>query len=163
MKSSPCGCPTSEVLSFLNLDTPVLIRMESGGNYSISDWDRPFTDLELEAIEAAFQSAATPSTTSSSSSSPIKRRRHLPTPNDDSLLVRRRLPGSINSAHLSSLLPCRNKRFFNPYHHPSYPGKRPSFYSLIIFSRSLDFLCGFPEILLVKGNRDSGLVSSKAF
>ncbi|XP_058181002.1 3'-5' exonuclease [Rhododendron vialii] len=107
--------------------------MESGGNYSISDWDRPFTDLELEAIEAAFQSAATPGTTSSSSSSPIKRRRHLPTPNDDSLLVRRRLPGSINGAHSSSLLPCRNKQFFNPYHHPSYPAKLEMRYPAMAF------------------------------
>ncbi|KAA8548370.1 hypothetical protein F0562_000054 [Nyssa sinensis] len=71
--------------------------METGGDSSpfpsISDWDKPFTDQELEAIEAAFQSAT------SFSSSPTKRS-HAPSCDEDGgsedrPKARRRLPGSI--------------------------------------------------------------------
>ncbi|KAH7832935.1 hypothetical protein Vadar_001494 [Vaccinium darrowii] len=92
-------------------------------------------DLELEAIEAAFQSATPPPPTSSSSSSPINRR-HLRSRNSDSdgegQTVCRRLPGSINGAHSSSLIPCRNKRFYNPYH-PSSPAKLAMRYPTMAF------------------------------
>ncbi|GFY81640.1 hypothetical protein Acr_01g0014490 [Actinidia rufa] len=75
--------------------------METGGNSSISDWDRPFTDEELDAIEAAFQSATSSSSSSSlSSSSPPIKRRHVPIRNGDSEggrpTVRRLLPESIS-------------------------------------------------------------------
>ncbi|XP_059651164.1 3'-5' exonuclease isoform X1 [Cornus florida] len=75
--------------------------MQSGGespvipSVSDSDWDKPFTHQELEAIEAAFQSAT-------SSSSPIKRRRRSPICSDeddgagfDRRKNIRRLPDSI--------------------------------------------------------------------
>ncbi|THG23141.1 hypothetical protein TEA_005614 [Camellia sinensis var. sinensis] len=113
--------------------------METGENCSISDWDRPLTDQELEAIEAAFQSATT---SSSSTSSPIKQR-HVPTRNDggdgDRPTARRRLPGSIASefrrgdgsgsesnsmmcvSDSFSLLPCPRNRFFDACH-SSTPG-----------------------------------------
>ncbi|GMH18484.1 hypothetical protein Nepgr_020325 [Nepenthes gracilis] len=56
-----------------------------------SDWDQPFTDEELQAIEAAFQSAA--------SSSPIKSRRVPYSDDRDSdgrPKTRRRLPHTIS-------------------------------------------------------------------
>ncbi|KAL6970955.1 hypothetical protein U1Q18_030633 [Sarracenia purpurea var. burkii] len=105
--------------------------METGGGCSISDWDRPFTDQELEAIDAI--------------ESEIKRR-HFPTPNaysdGDRPTVRRRLPGSIAAIHRHtgsgsesslvsfSLLPCRKNRSFTPYDSSS-PGKCFSFASLL--------------------------------
>ncbi|THG13970.1 hypothetical protein TEA_024839 [Camellia sinensis var. sinensis] len=116
--------------------------METGENCSISDWDRPLTDQELEAIEAAFRSATT---SSSSTSSPIKQR-HVPTRNDggdgDRPTARRRLPGSIASefrrgdgsgsesnsmmcvSDSFSLLRCPRNRFFDACH-SSTPGVSP--------------------------------------
>ncbi|XP_052206600.1 3'-5' exonuclease isoform X1 [Diospyros lotus] len=74
--------------------------METGDDRSpvtaFSDWDRTFTDQEIEAIEAAFQSASS-SCSTFSSCSPAKRRR---VPNrdcsEDRLGTRRRLPESIS-------------------------------------------------------------------
>ncbi|CAK9149105.1 unnamed protein product [Ilex paraguariensis] len=78
------------------------------------DWDQPFTDQELKAIEAAFQSAT--------SSSPIKRRRLGSCNGEVHPKTRRRLPDSIFSSNSISLSPCPKNRF-NNYHHSSYQAK----------------------------------------
>ncbi|KAL5542703.1 hypothetical protein UlMin_010413 [Ulmus minor] len=69
-------------------------------NTTMSDWDEPFTEDDLEAIEAALQSAA------SSSSSLSKK----PRTNQDSHTARRRLPNSIlalQHPNSFSLSPCQ--------------------------------------------------------
>ncbi|XP_057481915.1 LOW QUALITY PROTEIN: 3'-5' exonuclease-like [Actinidia eriantha] len=128
--------------------------METGGNSSISDWDRPFTDEELDAIEAAFQSATSSSSSLSSSSSPIKLR-HVPIRNGYSEggrpTVRRLLPESISGNHRCggsmrrsdslSLTPCRRNLFFNSYNSYSpaklmrYPAM--AFKGCIVYSRTV--------------------------
>lgn len=66
----------------------------------VDDWDKPFSNEELEAIEAAFEAATSSlsSTPSSSSSSSIKTPRTRSSLIDDTNArptTRRRLPGSI--------------------------------------------------------------------
>ncbi|GAB4844067.1 hypothetical protein Ancab_014031 [Ancistrocladus abbreviatus] len=117
---------------------------------TISDWDKPFTDEELEAIEAAFQSAA--------STSSIKNR-GPPHSNDVDCRqrTRRRLPDSIflqihdnRSRKFSdggssspqkydsfSLLPCPSNRVFRE---ATVKMRYPSmtFGGEIVYSRSFD-------------------------
>lgn len=106
---------------------------------SFSDWDRPFTEQELQDIDALFQSAS-----SSSSSTQIK----INHPKDDDDFAdnppksRRRLPDSIfqkrasasSFANISSsfLSPCPINRLFN-ISHSSTPGNYLFIYSLICF------------------------------
>ncbi|XAR62534.1 DNA helicase [Bertholletia excelsa] len=117
--------------------------MDTGGNSSISDWDRPFTDEELVAIETAFQSATSPLP-----SFPIKRRRLSSHIDGDRPISRRRLPGSIAGGNRgigdpgnqssplrisnSPLLPCPRNQFFD-VHRSWSPAKIETRYPSMTF------------------------------
>lgn len=82
------------------------------------DWDRPFTDEELQAIDTAFLIAdsITTSQTASSSSTPVKKRQFSTGVSDDcGTKIRRRLPESLfvfqkQNANSFSLSPCNTNR-----------------------------------------------------
>ncbi|KAL2530179.1 Werner Syndrome-like exonuclease [Forsythia ovata] len=118
--------------------------MGTESSISDSDWDRPFTDEELQAIDAICRSA-----TPSSSSSPIKKR-HEPGCTDDyaSTLsppkTRRRLPDSLfnfrKEMHTSfSFSPCSRNRFHsrnNTVYRSSY--QEMKFGGQIVYSRTVE-------------------------
>lgn len=102
----------------------------------VEDCDQPFTDAELQAIDAAFQYAnettSTNTVTATSSSSPIKKRYSSTSFSVDThSRTRRRLPDSLflsqqQNASSFSLSPCHRNRShsYNSYHtnaSSSYP------------------------------------------
>ncbi|XP_047317685.1 Werner Syndrome-like exonuclease [Impatiens glandulifera] len=102
------------------------------------DWDRPFTDQEINAIDAVLSSAS-----SSSSASAPSNNRHVEVLDDCRPVLRRRLPGSIaglqpdvsvsrkkddgisesksrlvETPKSSKLLPCSKNRLYDLYNRP---------------------------------------------
>ncbi|CAA3016664.1 Werner Syndrome-like exonuclease isoform X1 [Olea europaea subsp. europaea] len=114
---------------------------------SDSDWDRPFTDEELEAIDAICRSATTISS-SSSSSTPIKKRHVLECTNDHASTVsppktRRRLPESLftfrKEPHTSfSFSPCSRNRFNFRNNTVRSPYQDMKFGGRIVYSRTVE-------------------------
>ncbi|XP_021749162.1 Werner Syndrome-like exonuclease isoform X1 [Chenopodium quinoa] len=120
----------------------------------VDDWDKPFSNEELEAIEAAFEAAtSTISATPSSSSSSFKTPRSSSSVNGDDdpntrPTTRRRLPGSISCSNgeLGSspnsgsfaLTPCSRNRAF--HHQGSVKMKYPAlnFCGRIVYSRTTE-------------------------
>lgn len=91
----------------------------------VEDWDRPFTDAELQAIDDAFQYAdetpcATNNATATPSSSPTKKRDFSTSVcTDTHSKTRRRLPDSL------FIFQRQNASSYNSYHtkvSSSYPG-----------------------------------------
>nr|GMD85338.1 Werner Syndrome-like exonuclease isoform X2 [Ipomoea batatas] len=76
----------------------------------LDDWDRPFTDLELLEIEAAFQSATNKRNDSDKSSAPAAEDEVNGDGNKFRRNHRRRLPESLFSTSFS-LSPCHRSRF----------------------------------------------------
>ncbi|CAI9762809.1 unnamed protein product [Fraxinus pennsylvanica] len=114
---------------------------------SDSDWDRAFTDEELEAIDAICRSATTISSSSSSSSS-IKKRHVLECTNDLASTVsppktRRRLPESLftfrKELHTSfSFSPCSRNRFISRDNTVRSPYQDVKFGGRIVYSRTVE-------------------------
>lgn len=100
----------------------------------VEDWDRPFTDAELQAIDDAFQYAdetpcATNNATATSSSSPTKNRDFSTSVSTDiHSKTRRRLPDSL------FLFQRQNASSYNSYHTKVSFSLSRSFLILISFA-----------------------------
>lgn len=124
----------------------------------VEDWDRPFTDAELQAIDAAFHYADETTSTNTamltSSSSPTKKHHLSTSVSADTLSkTRRRLPDSLflfqrQNASSLSLSPCHRNRChsYNSYCtkvSSPYPGYRKmkhpelAFKGQTVYSRTL--------------------------
>ncbi|KAI5654026.1 hypothetical protein M9H77_31213 [Catharanthus roseus] len=117
-RSSCLRCPVASHGLKFKPRMPMASASTSTSVEESDDWDRPFTDEELQAIDTAFLIAdsITTSQTASSSSTPVKKRQFSTGVSDDcGTKIRRRLPESLfvfqkQNANSFSLSPCNTNR-----------------------------------------------------